>query len=211
MSNPAIIEAAAQALRSVGAPHVVHAHTYIEAVLAAVTPLILEEAAKVAEKHTNWPATVPEQWAREEVAAAIRALKKPPQKHGIDVGVAAMLTEAVKVLEDLNAWYEKYGDTRAPLTPWVDAGKLLTRIRAALEGGRQVEEMKCSACGETRWLRKSMWHDTPICEPCFMVWYDPDESIDQTDPKAVGRLSMKLKAAGKAPWVGKYAEPEERL
>jgi len=123
---------------------------------------------------------------------------------------AKTLEEAVKVLEILRTWYVAHGDTKAPLAPWVAADQLLTRLRAAEEPKQQVEEMKCSACGETRWLRKSMWHDTPICEPCFMVWYDPDKSIDQTDPQAVGALSMELKAAGKAPWVGKYAEPEDQ-
>jgi hypothetical protein len=33
-----------------------------------------------------------------------------------------------------------------------------------------------------------------------MVWYDGPEPIDPTDPKAVGALSLKLKAPGKFPW-----------
>ena len=60
----------------------------------------------------------------------------------------------------------------------------------------------CSACGGTEHLRPySPWHRLPICRPCFMVWYDPDEAIDVTDPKQVGALSLKLKAAGKWPWT----------
>lgn len=67
------------------------------------------------------------------------------------------------------------------------------------------DEPKCSACGGTKWLRHSMWHGEHwICRPCFMVWYDPDEDIDCTDPQQVGALSLKLKAAGKFPWVGEY-------
>lgn len=59
----------------------------------------------------------------------------------------------------------------------------------------------CSACGGSEHLRPySPWHRLPICRPCFMVWYDALESIDVTDPKAVGALSLKLKAAGKWPW-----------
>lgn len=82
--DPAIIEAAVRALledediQLWDYPHIARC------ILAAVTPLIeaaaLERAAQVAEKHTNWPATVPEQWAREEIAAAIRALKQGPSK-----------------------------------------------------------------------------------------------------------------------------------
>jgi hypothetical protein len=53
-------------------------------------------------------------------------------------------------------------------------------------------------------LRKSHWHGTPICSPCFIVWYDPDEDIDNTDPAQVGALSLKLKAQGKFPWDGTY-------
>lgn len=64
----------------------------------------------------------------------------------------------------------------------------------------------CSACGGAEHLRAgSMWHPAPICKPCFIVWYDPDEAIDVTDPTAVGLLSLKLKAAGKYPWTGEYA------
>jgi hypothetical protein len=65
------------------------------------------------------------------------------------------------------------------------------------------DEPKCTACGGTKFLRGSPWHgEHLICGPCFMVWYDPDEDIDQTDPKAVGALSLKLKAAGRWPWTG---------
>lgn len=73
----------------------------------------------------------------------------------------------------------------------------------------------CSACGGTEHLRGSPWHGSNlICGPCFAVWYDPDEAIDQTSPAEVGRLSLKLKAAGKPPWTGRYApkppaEPDE--
>lgn len=57
-------------------------------------------------------------------------------------------------------------------------------------------------------MRGSHWHgENLICRPCFMVWYDPDEDIDSTDPKAVGRLSLKLKKLGKFPWTGEFAEP----
>lgn len=62
-------------------------------------------------------------------------------------------------------------------------------------------EARCSACGGTEHLRPySPWHRRPICRMCFMVWYDGPEAIDQTDPKAVGALSLKLKAAGRWPW-----------
>lgn len=62
-------------------------------------------------------------------------------------------------------------------------------------------ELRCGACGGTEYLRPfSFWHSTPICWPCFMIWYDPDEPIDVTKPEAVGRLSLKLKAEGKWPW-----------
>jgi hypothetical protein len=68
--------------------------------------------------------------------------------------------------------------------------------------------MTCSACGGTEFLRPySPWHSVPICNPCFMVWYDapgPDR-FDATDPKAVGEVSLRLRAAGKWPWTGKYA------
>jgi len=73
-------------------------------------------------------------------------------------------------------------------------------------------EKQCSACGGTQHLRGSVFHgEHPICRPCFMVWYDPDECIDQTDPKAVGALSLKLKAQGKFPWVGEYAPDSPAL
>ena len=82
----AIIEAAARALRSVGAPHVVHARTYIEAVLTAVTPLIraaaLEEAAKVLDAEADAyrkTGLVPELAnAMGRLTAAISALKEQP-------------------------------------------------------------------------------------------------------------------------------------
>jgi hypothetical protein len=65
----------------------------------------------------------------------------------------------------------------------------------------------CSACGGSEQLRHSPWHGkAAICRPCFIVWYDPDEDIDCTDPAAVGALSLKLKAAGKFPWNRK-AQP----
>jgi len=61
--------------------------------------------------------------------------------------------------------------------------------------------LRCSACGGSDYLRPySPWHRIPICRPCFIVWYDPEEEICVTDPRAVGRLSLKLKAAGKHPW-----------
>lgn len=64
----------------------------------------------------------------------------------------------------------------------------------------------CSACGGDKHLRHgSPWHSAPICNPCFKVWYDPDENIDMTDPAQVGALSLKLKAAGKYPWTGRFA------
>ena len=77
-------------------------------------------------------------------------------------------------------------------------------------GSEVAEAMRvtptCSACGGTEHLRFSQFHgDHQICRPCFMVWYDPDENIDNTDPKQVGALSLKLKAAGKFPWSGQYA------
>lgn len=66
----------------------------------------------------------------------------------------------------------------------------------------------CSACGGAKHLRGSMWHGPhKICEPCFIVWYDPDEAIDVTSSAEVGALSLKLKAAGRHPWTGKYADP----
>ena len=64
----------------------------------------------------------------------------------------------------------------------------------------------CSACGGSEYLRPySPWHRTPICKPCFIIWYDPPENIDSTNPKEVGELSRKLKAAGKWPWTKDYA------
>lgn len=61
----------------------------------------------------------------------------------------------------------------------------------------------CSACGGTEQLRNgSHWHGTPICTPCFIVWYDYMPSADDaTDPVKVGAVSLKLKAEGKFPWV----------
>jgi hypothetical protein len=68
---------------------------------------------------------------------------------------------------------------------------------------------KCSACGGTEFLRGPGIHgDRPICAPCFMVWYDPDEEIDSTNPAEVGALSLKLKAAGRFPWTGEYAQAD---
>jgi hypothetical protein len=64
---------------------------------------------------------------------------------------------------------------------------------------------KCSACGcKDMPLRGSLWHSTPICSPCFIVWYDPCEQIDMTDPEQVGALSRKLRQQGKFPWDGTY-------
>lgn len=65
----------------------------------------------------------------------------------------------------------------------------------------------CSACGGEKFLRPSSpWHAPHlICNPCFMVWYDPDEAIDVTNPREVGKLSLRLKAAGQFPWVGEFA------
>ena len=116
----------------------------------------------------------------------------------------AALEAATKVLDGIE-WRSVDRDNME-FTATITYSQMIT-IRTLKDKPSDTQEMKCSACGGTRWLRKSMWHDTPICEPCFMVWYDPDKSIDQTDPQAVGALSMELKAAGKAPWVGKYAEP----
>jgi hypothetical protein len=66
----------------------------------------------------------------------------------------------------------------------------------------------CSACGGTQWLRHSPWHNAHwICSPCFVVWYDPDEDIDTTDPSEVGKLSLKLKKAGKFPWNQPWRSP----
>lgn len=60
---------------------------------------------------------------------------------------------------------------------------------------------RCSACGSSEDLRSSPWHAPHrICRPCFMVWYDPPEAIDVTDPKALGELSLRLKAADQWPW-----------
>ena len=62
--------------------------------------------------------------------------------------------------------------------------------------------LRCSACEGVEFLRPySPWHQIPICSPCFMVWYDgPLNSMDPTDPKQVGAVSLKLKAEGKFPW-----------
>ena len=67
-----------------------------------------------------------------------------------------------------------------------------------------ARKKKCSACGGTDFLRPgSMWTGKHIiCSPCFMVFYDSGE----TNPVKVGIESMELKAAGKFPWVGKYAQ-----
>ncbi len=65
--------------------------------------------------------------------------------------------------------------------------------------------LKCSACGGTEHLRPySPWHHIPICNPCFMVWYDYGE----TDPKKVGEISLAAKAQGKSPWTREYAPRE---
>lgn len=60
---------------------------------------------------------------------------------------------------------------------------------------------QCSACGGFEHLCCSVWHGPHyICAPCFMIWYDPPEDVDQTNPAQIGALSLKLKAAGKYPW-----------
>lgn len=70
----------------------------------------------------------------------------------------------------------------------------------------QTDPPKCSACGGLKFLRQSLWHGPHyICRPCFFIWYDPPEAIDQTDAEQVGALSLKLKAAGKYPWTGECA------
>lgn len=67
----------------------------------------------------------------------------------------------------------------------------------------QTPEPICSACGGTKHVRPgSPWHDTPICKPCFMVWYETGE----TDPVLVGLESLKLKHLKKFPWTGEYAD-----
>lgn len=47
-------------------------------------------------------------------------------------------------------------------------------------------------------MRGSPYHSHPICNPCFIIWYDC--VVDQTSPEAVGRESLRRKAAGKWPW-----------
>lgn len=61
----------------------------------------------------------------------------------------------------------------------------------------------CSACGGDEFLRPySPWHSVPICRPCFIVWYDGVAYEDQTNPEAIGRESLRLKALGDFPWTG---------
>ena len=73
------------------------------------------------------------------------------------------------------------------------------------------DKLICSACGGDKHLRPySPWHSIPICNPCFMVWYDgPGEGhvgeFDPSDPKQVGAASLRLKAERKFPWTGDYA------
>jgi hypothetical protein len=70
-----------------------------------------------------------------------------------------------------------------------------------------MEQPRCSACGGDLFIRYSPFHGKstlPICDPCFIVWYDADEDIDPTDPKQVGALSLKCKRLGKYPWTGEY-------
>jgi len=60
--------------------------------------------------------------------------------------------------------------------------------------------LTCSCCGGWGHMRPySPWHHTPICKPCFMIWYDSG----LTDPKEIGELSMLLKRQGLYPW-GKH-------
>jgi hypothetical protein len=87
MSDPAIIEAAARAAYEHGAHPVAyawdnadeaereHARSFGQAILAAVTPLILEEAAQVAEEFPcSASSALP--GTGDQIAAAIRALKE---------------------------------------------------------------------------------------------------------------------------------------
>jgi hypothetical protein len=89
--------------------------------------------------------------------------------------------------------------------------KFSASVGAAVDAARsnimnQLENKTCSACGGTDHLRTSFWHEPQmICLPCFLVWYDPNKDIDTSDPKAVGRESLRLKALGEYPWTGKYA------
>ncbi len=83
-----------------------------------------------------------------------------------------------------------------------------------LSGTGVVIKRECDACGGTEHVRQSYWHgEQYICVPCFLVWYDPPgpafHIIDQTDPKAIGVLSNKLKAAGRWPWTGRYKPEDE--
>ncbi len=73
---------------------------------------------------------------------------------------------------------------------------------ALCEAYNKKEEVKCSACGGTDHIRPSSpWHAPHIiCNPCLIVWYD----MGITDPEQVGAESLRLKAAGKFPWTGKY-------
>ncbi len=69
----------------------------------------------------------------------------------------------------------------------------------------------CSACGGSEFLRGSPFHgQNLICKPCFMVWYEGGtlngQQIDQTNAKEVGALSLHLKALGRFPWTGEYAQ-----
>lgn len=41
-----------------------------------------------------------------------------------------------------------------------------------------------------------------ICSPCFSVWYDSGI----TDSEELGKESLRLKALGKFPWTGPYAQ-----
>ena len=86
MSDPAIIEAAEKALQDFPHEHIIaDDYSYMaEALIAAVTPLIraaaLEEAAKVAEDQPSAPLKIgaPQTWIKQQIAAAIRALKEQP-------------------------------------------------------------------------------------------------------------------------------------
>jgi len=43
-----------------------------------------------------------------------------------------------------------------------------------------------------------------------MVWYDPNQNIDTSNPAAVGAESLRLKSLGLYPWTGKYAPKENQ-
>lgn len=81
----------------------------------------------------------------------------------------------------------------------LEALKTLETITPLFDG-------KCSACDGEKFLRHSPWHGPfAICKPCFLLWYE----TGIRKPKKLGKVSRKLKAEGKFPWTGEYANADD--